>query len=53
MGMPIISHDLTFLEDLIKSLILSHLDQEGIVGNPKSGFLRNTARVSRCWINTR
>jgi hypothetical protein len=24
----------------------SHLDQEGIVGQEKSGFLRNTARVS-------
>lgn len=48
-GVPIISHDLTFSggsDKITYSVSGSHLDQEGIVGGPKSGFLRNTARVS-------
>lgn len=48
-SVPIISHDLTFSggsDKITYSVSGSHLDQEGIVGGPKSGFLRNTARVS-------
>lgn len=48
-GVPIISHDLTFSggsDKITYAVSGSHLDQEGIVGGPKSGFLRNTARVS-------
>ena len=48
-GVPIISHDLTFSggsDKITYSVSGSHLDQEGIVGKAKSGFLRNTARVS-------
>jgi len=48
-SVPIISHDLTFSggsEKITYSVSGSHLDQEGIVGGNKSGFLRNTARVS-------
>ncbi len=48
-GVPIISHDLTFSggsDKITYSASGSHLDQEGIVGRAKSGFLRNTARVS-------
>jgi TonB-linked SusC/RagA family outer membrane protein len=48
-GVPIISHDLTFSggsDKITYSVSGSHLDQEGIVGRAKSGFLRNTARVS-------
>lgn len=46
---PIISHDLNFSggsDKITYSVSGSHLDQEGIVGGPKSEFLRNTARVS-------
>jgi hypothetical protein len=41
-GVPIISHDLTFSggSDKITSVSGSHLDQEGIVGQDKSGFLK-------------
>lgn len=48
-SVPIYSHDLSFSggsEKMTYSVSGSHLDQEGIVGGPKSGFLRNTARVS-------
>lgn len=48
-NVPIISHDLSMSggSDKITYLVSgSHLDQEGIVGGNKSGFLRNTARLS-------
>ncbi|MFE3866707.1 SusC/RagA family TonB-linked outer membrane protein [Flavobacterium sp. LS2P90] len=48
-GVPVISHDLTFSggsDKISYSVSGSHLDQEGIIGGDKSGFLRNTARVS-------
>ncbi|OOV16296.1 TonB-dependent receptor [Flavobacterium sp. LM4] len=48
-AVPIISHDLTISggsEKINYSVSGSHLDQEGIVGADKSGFLRNTARVA-------
>jgi TonB-linked SusC/RagA family outer membrane protein len=48
-GVPLTSHDLTFSggSDKISYAVSgSHLDQEGIIGGEKSGFLRNTARVS-------
>ncbi|MRX39790.1 SusC/RagA family TonB-linked outer membrane protein [Flavobacterium sp. LC2016-23] len=47
-GVPIISNDLTISggsEKMAYSVSGSHLDQEGIVGGDKSGFLRNTARI--------
>ncbi|MEO8532964.1 MAG: TonB-dependent receptor [Flavobacterium sp.] len=48
-GVPIVSHDLSFSggsEKITYAVSGSHLDQEGIVGGDKSGFLRNTARIS-------
>ena len=48
-GVPIINHDLSFSggsEKITYAVSGSHLDQEGIIGQSKSGFLRNTARVS-------
>ncbi|MBP4137717.1 SusC/RagA family TonB-linked outer membrane protein [Flavobacterium geliluteum] len=48
-GVPIINHDLSFSggsEKITYSISGSHLDQEGIVGGDKSGFLRNTARIA-------
>ncbi|RUT71841.1 TonB-dependent receptor [Flavobacterium cupreum] len=48
-GVPIINHDLSISggsEKINYALSGSHLDQEGIVGGDKSGFLRNTARVA-------
>ncbi|SHG15826.1 SusC/RagA family TonB-linked outer membrane protein [Flavobacterium defluvii] len=45
---PIINNDLTISggsDKLTYSISGSHLDQEGIVGGDKSGFLRNTARL--------
>lgn len=48
-GVPIINHDMTVSggsEKISYTLSGSHLDQEGIVGEKKSGFLRNTARLS-------
>ena len=48
-AVPVISHDLTFSggsDKISYSVSGSHLDQEGIVGESKSGFLRNTARLS-------
>lgn len=46
---PIISNDLTISggsEKITYSVSGSHLDQEGIVGGDKSGYLRNTARIA-------
>ncbi|QSW89830.1 MULTISPECIES: TonB-dependent receptor [Flavobacterium] len=46
---PIISNDLNISggsDKLTYSVSGSHLDQEGIVGGDKSGFLRNTARIA-------
>ncbi|NLP57097.1 TonB-dependent receptor [Lutibacter sp. B1] len=48
-NVPIISHDLSISGGSEKITYLvsgSHLDQEGIIGKKKSGFLRNTARIS-------
>jgi len=48
-SVPIISHDISISggsEKITYSVSGSHLDQEGIIGGAKSGFLRNTARVS-------
>ncbi|MFC3335624.1 SusC/RagA family TonB-linked outer membrane protein [Flavobacterium palustre] len=48
-GVPIINHDLSISggSDKISYAVSgSHIDQEGIVGQKKSGFLRNTARVA-------
>lgn len=48
-GVPIINHDLSISggsEKITYAVSGSHLDQEGIVGGNKSGFLRNTARVA-------
>jgi len=48
-GVPIINHDISISggsEKMTYSVSGSHLDQEGIVGTDKSGFLRNTARVA-------
>lgn len=47
-GVPIINHDINISggsEKMTYSISGSHLDQEGIVGGNKSGFLRNTARI--------
>lgn len=47
-SVPIINHDLTISggsEKISYNVSGSHLDQEGIVGGKKSGFLRNTARI--------
>lgn len=48
-GVPIINHDISITggsEKVTYAVSGSHLDQEGIVGTDKSGFLRNTARVA-------
>jgi TonB-linked SusC/RagA family outer membrane protein len=47
-AVPIINHDISISggsEKISYAVSGSHLDQEGIVGGNKSGFLRNTARV--------
>ncbi|GIZ10528.1 TonB-dependent receptor [Flavobacterium sp. UMI-01] len=47
-GVPIINHDLSISggsDKITYAVSGSHLDQEGIVGEDKSGFLRNTARI--------
>lgn len=47
-AVPIINHDLSISggsEKVTYSFSGSHLDQEGIVGGDKAGFLRNTARL--------
>jgi len=46
---PIINYDLSISggsDKISYSVSGSHLDQEGIIGKDKSGFLRNTARIS-------
>jgi TonB-dependent starch-binding outer membrane protein SusC len=46
---PIVSHDISISGGSDKSTYAisgSHLDQEGIIGGDKSGFLRNTARIA-------
>jgi TonB-dependent starch-binding outer membrane protein SusC len=46
---PLINHDFSLSggsEKITYAVSGSHLDQEGIVGQAKSGFLRNTARIS-------
>ncbi len=46
---PIMSHDISLtggMEKITYAISASHLDQEGIVGKDKSGFLRNTARLA-------
>jgi len=46
---PIMSHDLTISggsDRVTYSISGSHLDQEGIIGREKSGFVRSTARLS-------
>ncbi|WP_300976674.1 TonB-dependent receptor [Flavobacterium sp.] len=48
-GVPIINHDISISggsDKVTYAVSGSHLDQEGIIGDDKSGFLRNTARVS-------
>ena len=48
-SVPIINHDISFSggsDKITYAVSGSHLDQEGIIGGDKSGFLRNTARVS-------
>ncbi|OXA86377.1 SusC/RagA family TonB-linked outer membrane protein [Flavobacterium hercynium] len=48
-GVPILNHDLSISggsDKMTYSISGSHLDQEGIVGRDKSGFLRNTARIA-------
>ncbi|MCL6461789.1 MAG: TonB-dependent receptor [Flavobacterium micromati] len=48
-NVPIINHDINISggsDKITYSVSGSHLDQEGIIGGAKSGFLRNTARVS-------
>jgi len=48
-GVPIINHDVSVTggsEKINYAASISHLDQDGIVGANKSGFLRNTARVA-------
>ncbi|WP_264551567.1 SusC/RagA family TonB-linked outer membrane protein [Flavobacterium sp. N2038] len=48
-GAPIINNDLTISggsDKITYAVSGSHLDQEGIVGGDKSGYLRNTARLS-------
>lgn len=47
-NVPIINHDLSISggsDKITYAVSGSHLDQEGIVGESKSGFLRNTARI--------
>lgn len=48
-GVPLINHDLSISggsDKVTYAASGSHLDQEGIVGGSKSGFLRNTARLA-------
>ena len=48
-SVPIINHDISISggsDKVTYAVSGSHLDQEGIVGKSKSGFLRNTARVA-------
>ncbi|RXP46498.1 TonB-dependent receptor [Lutibacter sp. HS1-25] len=46
---PIVNYDMSISggsETMTYAISGSHLDQEGIVGGGKSGYLRNTARIS-------
>jgi len=46
---PIVNYDLSISggsETVTYAISGSHLDQEGIIGGNKSGYLRNTARIS-------
>lgn len=48
-GVPLLNSDLTISggsDKITYSISGSHLDQEGIVGGDKSGYLRNTARIA-------
>lgn len=48
-SVPIVNHDINISggsDKITYAISGSHLDQEGLVGDEKSGFLRNTARVS-------
>ena len=48
-SVPIVNHDINISggsDKITYSVSGSHLDQEGLVGGNKSGFLRNTARIS-------
>ncbi len=48
-GVPMINHEMSIKggsEKISYAISGSHLDQEGIVGEKKSGFLRNTARIA-------
>lgn len=48
-GVPMINHEMSIKggsEKISYAVSGSHLDQEGIVGEKKSGFLRNTARIA-------
>ena len=48
-NVPIINHDISLSggsDKVTYSVSGSHLDQEGIIGQKKSDFLRNTARLS-------
>uniref|UniRef100_UPI00404A02BE SusC/RagA family TonB-linked outer membrane protein n=2 Tax=Flavobacterium sp. TaxID=239 RepID=UPI00404A02BE len=48
-NVPIVNHDINIQggsENISYAVSGSHLEQEGIVGGDKSGFLRNTARIS-------
>lgn len=48
-GVPLLNSDLTISggsEKITYSISGSHLDQEGLVGGDKSGYLRNTARIA-------
>ena len=48
-GVPVISHDLTASggsDKITYSIGASHVDQDGIVGEDKADFVRNTARMA-------
>ena len=48
-AVPIINHDMSISggsEKMTYVVSGSHLDQQGIIGQSKSGFLRNTARIA-------
>jgi TonB-linked SusC/RagA family outer membrane protein len=48
-SVPIINHDISFSggsDKITYAVSGSHIDQEGIIGEKKSGFLRNTARIA-------
>lgn len=46
---PIVSYDLSITggsDKVVYGVSASHMDQKGIIGGDKSGFLRNTGRIS-------